>query len=172
VNPCPNGLQLQDRGENRINVLVSSIEGNLQAGFSSAMNTTSNTVKDVAKLAGVSIATVSRVVNGTCKVSDNARARVLSAIADLEYHPDLHAVELRRGRARNSRRSGNCRDQVALCGSESILFSRQSGSRNIERLRSLENENARLRKLVASLSKVLKLEMQRIQMGGSGLNES
>jgi LacI family transcriptional regulator len=55
-----------------------------------------STVKDVAKLAGVSTATVSRVTNGAGVVSDHARRKVLEAISRLQYSPNSHAVELAR----------------------------------------------------------------------------
>lgn len=42
-------------------------------------------IKDVSKRAGVSIATVSRVINGTKHVSPDVRARVEQAIAELDY---------------------------------------------------------------------------------------
>lgn len=54
------------------------------------------TVKDVARLAGLSIATVSRVVNGSQNVSYEARAKVLSAISRLEYCPNPHAAMMGR----------------------------------------------------------------------------
>ncbi|PLV59940.1 LacI family DNA-binding transcriptional regulator [Thermotoga sp. KOL6] len=44
-------------------------------------------IKDVAKLAGVSIATVSRVINGYNNVSEETRKRVIDAIRKLNYHP-------------------------------------------------------------------------------------
>lgn len=47
--------------------------------------------KDVAKRAGVSIATVSHVVNKTRFVSDETRQKVLAAIADLNYRPNAIA---------------------------------------------------------------------------------
>lgn len=47
-----------------------------------------STIKDVAKEAGVSIATVSRVVNNKNRVSDSARNRVMKAIEKLGYTPD------------------------------------------------------------------------------------
>jgi DNA-binding LacI/PurR family transcriptional regulator len=56
------------------------------------------TVVDVARQAGVSPATVSRVLNGSDTVSSEARQRVLSAVRDLEYHPNAMARGLRRGR--------------------------------------------------------------------------
>lgn len=42
---------------------------------------------DVAKLAGVSIATASRVINNTGYVSNTVRKRVLRAIDELGYQP-------------------------------------------------------------------------------------
>ena len=47
--------------------------------------------KDVAKRAGVSIATVSHVVNGTRFVSDETRQKVLDAIDALNYRPNAVA---------------------------------------------------------------------------------
>jgi DNA-binding LacI/PurR family transcriptional regulator len=55
------------------------------------------TVRDVAKLAGVSTATVSRVVNGTSNVSNESTTKVLSAISQLQYCPNANAAELARG---------------------------------------------------------------------------
>ncbi len=45
------------------------------------------TIKDVAREAGVSIATVSRVINGSEKVSEETRRRVIKAIKKLGYKP-------------------------------------------------------------------------------------
>jgi LacI family transcriptional regulator, galactose operon repressor len=47
----------------------------------------SPTIADVAKRAGVSIATVSRVVNGSTTVIGETAERVRSAISELHYHP-------------------------------------------------------------------------------------
>ena len=57
------------------------------------------TIKDVAKAAGVSTATVSAVVNESAYVSPDLRARVLSAVRELRYAPSLVARNLRRGRS-------------------------------------------------------------------------
>ncbi len=62
----------------------------------------SPTIKDVANLAAVSTATVSRVVNGTGKVSSQIRTRVLTAISRLHYYPNAHAAELGRARGRGT----------------------------------------------------------------------
>lgn len=55
----------------------------------------STTIKDVAKAANVSIATVSRVLSGKNPVSKEVRDRVLSAVESLEYHPNALARSLR-----------------------------------------------------------------------------
>ncbi len=58
------------------------------------------TIKDVAKLAGVSTATVSYVVNGTNHISEGTRQRVFRAIEKLEYMPSALARGLRVQRTR------------------------------------------------------------------------
>ncbi|WP_238013392.1 LacI family DNA-binding transcriptional regulator [Dactylosporangium sp. AC04546] len=55
-------------------------------------------LKDVAERAGVSVKTVSNVVNGYAHVSPDTRARVEEAVAALGYRPNLTARNLRRGR--------------------------------------------------------------------------
>src|SRR5438552_2045165 len=54
----------------------------------------------VAKRAGVSTATVSRVLNDLNVVKNSTRARVLKAAEELKYHPNLHARSLARGKSR------------------------------------------------------------------------
>ncbi|MDX2706297.1 LacI family DNA-binding transcriptional regulator [Streptomyces sp. PA03-6a] len=55
-------------------------------------------LKDVAQRAGVSIKTVSNVVNGYPHVTPAMRARVQQAIDELGYRPNLTARHLRKGR--------------------------------------------------------------------------
>ena len=76
------------------------------------------TRNDVAKLAGVSTAVVSYVVNGSNHVSEEKRQRVLDAIEQLHYKPNAHAQSLRSGKSR----------QIALIGDslEDDLFHRIS----------------------------------------------
>lgn len=57
------------------------------------------TMRDVAALAGVSIKTVSRVVNGEDRVSEGVTGRVLNAIERLNYRHNLAASRLRSGSA-------------------------------------------------------------------------
>ncbi|MEW7312121.1 HTH-type transcriptional regulator GalR [Buttiauxella gaviniae] len=52
------------------------------------------TIKDVAKLAGVSVATVSRVINDSPKASEASRLAVTSAMEELNYHPNANARAL------------------------------------------------------------------------------
>ena len=61
------------------------------------------TQKDVAKLAGVSVSTVSRVMNGSSLVDDLTRKNVNHAIKMLNYKPNLVAYGLR---AKSSRLIG------------------------------------------------------------------
>ena len=51
-------------------------------------------IYDIAKLAGVSKATVSRVINGTAKVSDKTREKVLAVINEEGYTPNVFAQGL------------------------------------------------------------------------------
>jgi DNA-binding LacI/PurR family transcriptional regulator len=57
-------------------------------------------LEEVAKRSGVSTATVSRVLNGVDVVKSTTRARVMKAITELKYHPNLHARSLAGGRSR------------------------------------------------------------------------
>ncbi|MBI0103654.1 substrate-binding domain-containing protein [Gilliamella sp. W8145] len=52
------------------------------------------TIKDVAKLAKVSVATVSRVINNADNVSDKTRETVKKAMEKLNYYPDANARAL------------------------------------------------------------------------------
>lgn len=56
------------------------------------------TLEDVARRAGVSRATVSRVVNGVGPISERTRVVVTAAINELGYHPDMHARSLAGGK--------------------------------------------------------------------------
>jgi DNA-binding LacI/PurR family transcriptional regulator len=55
-------------------------------------------ITDVARAAGVSVPTVSRVLNGTLPVSDHKRALVLRAVDELGYRPNGAARALVTGR--------------------------------------------------------------------------
>ncbi|WP_246099353.1 LacI family DNA-binding transcriptional regulator [Methylibium rhizosphaerae] len=55
------------------------------------------TVIDVARVAGVSASTVSRILNGTARVADSKRAAVEEAIRRLDFRPNLSARSLKMG---------------------------------------------------------------------------
>ena len=56
-------------------------------------------IKDVAKLAGVSITTVSRVINKFPSVKEDNRISVLEAVKQLKFHPSVHAQRLATGKS-------------------------------------------------------------------------
>jgi len=57
-------------------------------------------IKDIAREAGVSTATVSHVINKTKYVSDETREKVQRAIKKFNYHPNAHAQMLALGRSK------------------------------------------------------------------------
>jgi DNA-binding LacI/PurR family transcriptional regulator len=59
------------------------------------------TIADVAKAAGVSVSTVSRILNGKQDVAPATRARVQQVIEELGYTPHAQAQRLRAGRTRS-----------------------------------------------------------------------
>ncbi|QIR14897.1 LacI family DNA-binding transcriptional regulator [Shewanella aestuarii] len=66
------------------------------------------TIYDVSVLAGVSLATVSRVMNNNTKVSDKTRQKVLDAMASLDYRPNTIAQSL----------ASNCSNSVGVLVSQ------------------------------------------------------
>ena len=58
-----------------------------------------STLDDIAREAGVSPSTVSRVLNGSKRVAEAKRARVLAAVARHHYHPNPAARGLVRGQS-------------------------------------------------------------------------
>ena len=59
-----------------------------------------SSIRDVARTAGVSTATVSHVINNTRFVSEEVRVRVLAAVEQCGYYPNAHARGLASGRSR------------------------------------------------------------------------
>ncbi len=57
------------------------------------------TIRSIAERANVSIATVSKVLNGKSGVSDETRRTILNVAQELNYRPNLNARSLKSGRA-------------------------------------------------------------------------
>src|SRR5437868_14225126 len=58
-----------------------------------------HTMSEVARRAGVSKATVSRVLNKTQTIAPETERRVLAAVEQLNYHKNVHARRLATGRS-------------------------------------------------------------------------
>ena len=58
-------------------------------------------IRDIAKLTGYSVSTVSRVINNHPYVDETKRAEILSVIKELEYVPNASARQLSYGRTKN-----------------------------------------------------------------------
>ena len=59
------------------------------------------TIRDVADLAGVSVATVSRTLQQPDRVSQKTRDKVMASVAQVGYKPNLMAVKFRSGKTYN-----------------------------------------------------------------------
>ncbi len=69
-----------------------------KSGSEESSNVIIPSIRDVAKRAGVSVASVSYVLNGTQKVGQDVRARVLAAVEELGYTHNAYARALRTGK--------------------------------------------------------------------------
>ena len=58
-----------------------------------------HTMREVARRAGVSLATVSRVLNNTHYISEETRRRVLETVQEFNYFKNVHAKRLATGRS-------------------------------------------------------------------------
>lgn len=110
-------------------------------------------MRDVAALAGVSLKTVSRVVNGEEGVSDDLRERVERAAKRLDYRRNLSASILRRSHGRTGVVAALLQD-VSNSFSASLLRSLDDATRArqcVVLAASLDEEPERERRLVADL---------------------
>ena len=64
------------------------------------------TIRDIARRAGVSTATVSRVLNGASGVLPATQSAVLEVVRLTAYSPNPYAVELARNRRRKTGHGG------------------------------------------------------------------
>ena len=72
-----------------------------------------STMKDVARLAGVSVGTVSRVINNEAGIKESTLEKVASAIEALHYIPDAYA--------RGMKTSKQACSHIFLLGYQKIL---------------------------------------------------
>lgn len=110
------------------------------------------TIKDIARLAGVSTATVSRVINGFEKVSNETRSRILAVISQSDYRPNAHAIELVREKREHSDHRPMSGGSESKDPARLDLKSRRAKSQiHHKRLHLLKRENTELRNLVENL---------------------
>nr|WP_299072665.1 LacI family DNA-binding transcriptional regulator [uncultured Allomuricauda sp.] len=57
-------------------------------------------IKEISKITGLSLATVSRVFNNSSLVSPKTRAKVMKAAASIDYQPNIMAASLRSGKSK------------------------------------------------------------------------
>jgi transcriptional regulator with XRE-family HTH domain len=134
------------------------------------------TVKDIAKLAGVSTATVSRVINASSAVSPSTRTAVITAIDRLQYTPNRNASELaliaavkrRPGRlrvvqpAKSDRFKKSRSDLSLLCAQDLSVRETAAIDKQIEALReSFKRIEGQLRRIEYALAKPGKLTARR-----------
>ena len=123
-----------------------------------APQTQSSTARDVARLAGVSTTTVSRVTNGDSNVSRETRTKVLTAVSQLQYCPNTHATELRRGKGRNSMNHNIHLSPVTVANEGTIARSSKNPRRNHSQTRRSPlsaNEAMEVRQVFARLTEDL-----------------
>ena len=86
------------------------------------------TLKDVAKLAGVDVSTVSRALNASKNVSPETRAKVAAAARKLGYVPNVAAQALRKGQTRSI---GVVLPRLHLSSFSDILLGIEHEARNL-----------------------------------------
>ncbi len=131
----------------------------------------SSTLNDIAELAGVSTATVSRVVNGSVNVSVETRGKVLSAISKLQYLPNAHASQLARTNRNVSKRRGDSLSISAHAGRQTLSkrrFIREMTVMQAEQFRWLEETHAQLLQTAFHLSS----DMERLRSILNSVNMS
>jgi LacI family transcriptional regulator len=114
------------------------------------------TIKDVARLAGVSFATVSRVVNDSKPVNEPTRERVRQAIDALNYVPNSLARGLQ---TQESRTLGMILPEIGSSGAAQILQGAEDAARAAGFSMMLMNTAAAVRRELESLSMLLERQV-------------
>ena len=76
------------------------------------------TIKEIADKAGVSIATVSKVLNGIGSISEDTRQTILNIAQDMNYRPNLHARSLK---SKSSKTIGIITEDLTVFNSPEIV---------------------------------------------------
>src|SRR5213078_1366439 len=87
------------RSVSAVRLDVKHQRGKCRQGYRSRTMERNMNLEQVARRAKVSTATVSRVLNNASVVKNTTRARVMRAIEELKYHPNLHARHLAGGKS-------------------------------------------------------------------------
>jgi LacI family transcriptional regulator len=78
---------------------ASHVDGPYGGDMSKPAQEKKATVYDIARIAGVSASTVSRILNGSAKVAEDKRLAVEEAIRELNFRPNLMAQYLKTGQS-------------------------------------------------------------------------
>jgi transcriptional regulator with XRE-family HTH domain len=139
----------------------SSIRDARLPGAFADLNGMKSRAKDVAKMAGVSTTTVSRVANGDANVSRRTRSKVLSAISKLKYQPNEYAAELRRA---NCVLPKNLVDAQSICQEGAGLQLNESDYWRVKRrIADLRMDLERLIGIVQSIDRSVQTEDSNIK---------
>ena len=110
-------------------------------------------IRDVARLAGVSVASASFALNGQPGVAEDTRRRILAAAADLGYRANPQAQALRRGRTTSYglvvRNSANPFFLEVLSGAEQVASENGATLLFLDSRYSLERERRHVREMAA-----------------------
>jgi LacI family transcriptional regulator len=87
-----------------------------------------STIKEVAKMAGVSVGTVSHVISSSVPVSESLRRKVLAAIRTLDYHPNHIARSLK---TRSTRTLGIVVPDMTIPFFPQVIRSAESAARRL-----------------------------------------
>jgi predicted transcriptional regulator len=117
------------------------------------------TIRDIARVAGVSTTTVSRVLAGSQKVAERTRSRVKTAISDMNYCRNENAAALVRTRSRFPK-SGQSLNRLKTSLPQRFRTRARILESEATRIDELEEENLRLKQVVLKLQEILMLASQ------------
>lgn len=119
-------------------------------------------IRAVAKLAGVSTATVSRVQRGRARVSPETRARVLDAIDRLGYRPNRAGRDLARRRTARASPPAENEARIAIASDRDILTARREAKALAARIGLPERDS------VSVLTAISELARNIVEHAGAG----